>query len=109
MKKLSRVYLHRLLSSEFYTSDNKDSLYLLVQGGYLSLGGRFISCFQGDREKGQSVLLALAVSQVILIQNNQYASDIFWGDKFRSSIIAKETFLLIFKYIFIIASILMDI
>ena len=33
----------------------------------------FISCFQGDREVGQSVSLALVILEETLIQNNQYA------------------------------------
>ena len=51
----------------------RTSFHLLVQGRYLPYG-RFIYCFQGDREEGQSVLLTLAVSQITLIQNNQYAT-----------------------------------
>lgn len=47
------------------------SLYLVVQGGYLSRGG-CISCFQ-MMEEGHSVLLAQAVSQITLILFNQYA------------------------------------
>ena len=57
---------------EFPISGDKNVSYLLVQEGYLS-HERFISCFQGDRE-GQRVLLAPAVFQVTLIQNNQYST-----------------------------------
>lgn len=49
------------------------SLYLRGQGGYAS-HGKFISCFQGDRKEGQSVLLLLAVPQVAFVQNNEYTT-----------------------------------
>ena len=50
---------------------------LLVQGRYLSQG-RFLSCFQGT-EEDQSVPLTLAISQVTLIQHNQYAKVVDLG------------------------------
>lgn len=50
---------------------------LQVQGGCLS-HGEFISGFRETKE-GQCVLLAPAVSQVTLIQNNQYAKVASFG------------------------------
>lgn len=47
-------------------------LNLLAQGGYLS-HGRLISCFPGDRKELQRAPLAPTVSQVTLVQKNQYA------------------------------------
>ena len=49
-----------------------------MQGGYFSQG-RFISRFQEDREESQSTLFAQSVSQVTLIQNNQYAKMAYFG------------------------------
>ena len=40
---------------------------------------RFISCFQGDREEGQSVPLALPMLSVNLIQNNQHPIKAYLG------------------------------
>ena len=39
----------------------------------------FIACFQGDREVGQSVSLALVILEETLIQNNQYAIQAYLG------------------------------
>ena len=50
---------------------------LVVQEGFLS-HRRLTSCFPEDREAGQSIL-APAVSQVTLIQHNQYATLAYFG------------------------------
>ena len=55
----------------------KMSLYLLVQEGIFHVGDLF-HAFRGT-EEGQSVFLALAVSQLILIQNNLYAALTYFG------------------------------
>lgn len=52
--------------------------YLQVEKAHLAQG-RFVSCFQGDREEGQSVPLTLAISQVTLIQNNPSAIEAHLG------------------------------
>lgn len=43
-----------------------------MQGGFLP-HERFISCFEGDRVEGYSILLIQAISQATLIQNSKYA------------------------------------
>ena len=48
------------------------SFSLQIWGGDVSYE-RFITCFLGDREEGQSVIIASALLQVTVIQNNQYA------------------------------------
>ena len=54
------------------------SFSLQIWGGDLSYE-RFFTCFQGDREEGQSVILASALLQVTVIQNNQYALEAHLG------------------------------
>lgn len=55
MKKLSRVCLPSLLGPEFAVSSDKDVSLPPMQRGFLS-HERFISCFEGDREEGYSIL-----------------------------------------------------
>ena len=77
MKKLSRICLHSFLGPEFPLSGGKKASTSLGTGKGLS-HGRLTSYFHGDREEGQSVL-GPAVSQVILIQNNQYSTLAYLG------------------------------
>ena len=56
---------------------------LLVQGGKLS-HGRLISCFQGAKQ-GQSMLLALHVSQVSLIPSNHYTKVAYFEEVYSVS------------------------
>lgn len=49
-----------------------------MQGMYLSYE-IFISWFQGDKEEGQSVLLALTISKLTWIQNKQCAIEAHFG------------------------------
>lgn len=53
----------------FPLSSDKDALHPLGTGRVFPVGALFLA-FRGTRE-GQSVLLALAVSQITLIQNNK--------------------------------------
>ena len=54
------------------------SFSLQIWGGDVSYE-RFITCFLGDREEGQTVILASALLQVTVIQNNQYALEAHLG------------------------------
>ena len=67
------------LSHEFSISRGKCVLVDAgMQGVYLS-HERFISCFQGDRGKGQSDLPSCVAQILTLIQNNQYTIKILCG------------------------------
>lgn len=61
MSKEVTGFVYRLLSTEFFTSGKRVSFCLQMQRVHLS-HGRFISCSQGDKEKGQSVPLTSALS-----------------------------------------------
>ena len=50
---------------------------LLAWGGHLQMRNLF-PAFRRTK-KGQCVLLALAISQVTLIQNNQYVKVVYFG------------------------------
>ena len=77
-RKKEQACLHRLLGLNFLSLAIRMSFYFQRPGGPLS-HERFIFCFQRDREEGQRVPLALAVSEVPLVQNHQCAIMVYLG------------------------------
>lgn len=68
---VSQNFCSKFLGPQFPVSGRKHALYPpLVQQGHLSRG-EFMSCFKGDR--GGLEYPSPAVSQVLVIQRNQYA------------------------------------
>ena len=64
-----------------YLSAQVEVPYLVIQLSVFHLQRplsheRFVPCLHRDREKGQSILLVLVISEVTLIQNNQYTIEV---------------------------------
>lgn len=78
MKKLSRVYLCSLWALNSVSGDKDVSLP--PGAGREPLTWEIDSCFPGDREESQKILLVPIVSQVTLIQSNQYATLVYFGE-----------------------------